>query len=86
MQECIPLVRRQFLLNGKVLPIERGRGTEQAIMRIAADLVRRGDWLHVFPEGRVNYTGRLGPCKQGIGKVICDVVRDNGMCALYSLP
>ena len=41
---------RQFFLNGKTLPINRSRGVDQPIMHIAADLVRRGDWLHVFPE------------------------------------
>ena len=43
---------RQFFLNGKTLPINRKRGTDQPIMHIAAELVRRGDWLHVFPEAR----------------------------------
>ena len=78
-EECA-CARRQFFLNGKVLPIERGRGTSQAIMGVAADLVRRGDWLHVFPEGRVEHTGRLGPVRHGVGKLICDAVKDGGRC------
>ena len=71
-------LRRQFFLNGKVLPIERGKGINQPIMSIAAGLVRRGDWLHVFPEGRVGHSGRLASCKHGIGKLICDAVKDGG--------
>ena len=43
---------RRFFLNGKTLPINRSRGTDQPIMHIAAELVRRGEWLHVFPEVR----------------------------------
>ena len=29
-------------------------------------------------QGRVNYTGQVGPCKHGIGKVVCDAVKDGG--------
>ena len=31
-------------------------------------------------QGRVNYTGQVGPCKHGIGKVVCDAVKDGGRC------
>ena len=72
---------RQFFLNGKTLPIERGEGLQQPIMATAARRVAMGDWLHIFPEGRVNYSGRLGACKWGVGKLICDTVRDGGRCA-----
>jgi len=32
----------------------------------------------LFAQGRVNYTGQVGPCKHGIGKVVCDAVKDGG--------
>ena len=32
----------------------------------------------LFVQGRVNYTGQVGPCKHGIGKVVCDAVKDGG--------
>ena len=72
---------RQFFLNGKTLPIDRGEGLHQPIMATAARRVAMGDWLHIFPEGRVNYSGKLGACKWGVGKLICDAVRDGGRCA-----
>ena len=71
-------VCRQFFLNGKVLPVRRGRGVEQPIMSLAADLLHRGDWVHVFPEGRVNFSGGVGPCRWGVGKLICDAKKLNG--------
>lgn len=45
------------------MPIERGKGVDQPAMRAATDLLARGDWLHVFPESRVVFDGRLGPLR-----------------------
>ena len=28
----------------------------------------------------MKYTGRVGPCKHGIGKVVCDALKDGGRC------
>eukprot|EP00887_Chlorella_sp_A99_P007893 scaffold20.g7893.t1 len=64
-----------FFQSGKVLPIVRGEGLGQPIMRAVAGEVAAGRWLHIFPEGKVNYTGTLGPLRWGVGKVICDVLR-----------
>ena len=34
----------------------------------------------------MNYTGRVGPCKHGIGKVVCDAVKDGGRRAVSEFP
>ena len=47
-------------------------------MRTAAQLLARGDWVHLFPEGRVGIRGRLQPCKWGVGKLVCDAVTRSG--------
>lgn len=65
----------QFFQSGKTLAIERGKGLNQPVMRVAAQRVAQGDWLHVFPEGRVGYAGSMGPFKWGIGKIVCDSIR-----------
>lgn len=65
----------QFFQSGKTLAIERGKGLNQPVMRVAAQRVARGDWLHVFPEGRVGYAGTMGAFKWGIGKIVCDSIR-----------
>lgn len=62
----------QFFQSGKTLPIQRGGGTDQPIMRTVAAEVARGCWVHIFPEGKVNYTGRVGPLRWGVGKLVCD--------------
>lgn len=69
---------RHFFRNGQVLPIDRGRGTGQPIMGTAAALLAGGAWVHVFPEGRVGYSGRLEPCRWGVGRLLCDAVKTSG--------
>ncbi|PSC70805.1 phosphate acyltransferase [Micractinium conductrix] len=68
---CNPLLGA-FFQSGKTLPIERGGGPDQPIMRTVASEVARGRWVHIFPEGRVNHTGQMGPLRWGVGKLVCD--------------
>ena len=75
------VLRSQFFLNGKTLPIERGHGLRQPAMQTAAQLLAQGDWVHFFPEGRVSFSGRLQACRWGMGKLICDAVTQSGRSA-----
>ena len=72
------VLRSQFFLSGKTLPIERGQGLQQPAMQTAAQLLAQGDWVHLFPEGRVSFSGRLQACRWGVGKLICDAVTQSG--------
>lgn len=67
-----------FFASGKTLPIERGAGPAQPVMRVAAGEVARGGWVHVFPEGRINYEGVMGPVRWGVGKMVCDARNASG--------
>lgn len=79
---------RQFFMTGKTLPVKRGGGVDQPVMIKLAQMIKRGDWVHIFPEGgvnftfglicagRVSHTGVLQGLKWGVGKVICDSVKD----------
>ena len=62
----------QYFQNGKVLPIERGQGLEQPAMKAMTQKLASGDWIHVFPEGKVSKTQTLGPMKWGTAKILCD--------------
>lgn len=79
----MPLPCRAFFRSGKVLPIKRGEGLNQVNLHvIARRLGQHGDWLHVFPEGRISYDGRLSDLRWGVGKMVCDVMKHSGgMCA-----
>jgi len=68
---------RTVFQNGKTLPIDRMAGITQPIMETAASRAARGDWVHVFPEAKVGYTGRVMPLKRGIGKLVCDCLKEN---------
>lgn len=38
--------------------------------------------LHVFPEGRISYNGKIADLRWGIGKMVCDVMlHSGGRCA-----
>ena len=63
----------KFFTAGKTVPIERGGGINQAVLKAMAERVSRGDWLHIFPEGRVSKDNELGKLKWGLGKMLCDV-------------
>lgn len=63
-----------FFLAGKTLPIVRGGGTDQPILRLMQERLRsHGDWLHVFPEGRVRQDGHMNKMKAGLAHVLCGV-------------
>ncbi len=42
-----------FFAAGKALPIQRGGSIHQKGLATLLDKLNRGDWVHVFPEGRV---------------------------------
>lgn len=71
------------LRSGKVLPVDRGRGVHQPSMRVATELLARGDWLHVFPEARVVFDGRMGPLRWGVGHLLCNAVAMQSASAPY---
>ena len=52
-----------FFLAGKTLPVERfgSKGVAQPATEAAAEVLRGGGWVHLFPEGRVELSGRLPP-------------------------
>jgi monolysocardiolipin acyltransferase len=73
---------RLFFQSGKVVPIDRGGGLEQPSLAVMAkQLGLHGDWLHVFPEGRITYDGKLADFRWGVGRMICDVMKNgDGRC------
>lgn len=34
--------------------------------------------LHVFPEGRISYNGKIADLRWGVGKMVCDVMKHSG--------
>ncbi|ORY23069.1 acyltransferase-domain-containing protein [Naematelia encephala] len=68
---------RQFFTNGQVIETFRGKGIFQPAVDHAVKLLQDGEWIHIFPEGRVNQEnvnpqGGLLRFKWGIGRIIMD--------------
>lgn len=78
---------RLFFQSGKTVAVERGGGVEQTNLLVTAKhIAETGGWLHVFPEGRISYNGRLSDLRWGIGRMVCDTMRfGDHRCAALSL-
>ena len=63
---------------GKALPIERRGGLQQRFLSAAGDKLAAGDWVHIYPEGRVRQRG-IGYFKRGVGKLIALSYERNGV-------
>lgn len=50
-----PSFLRQFFMTGKTLPVKRGGGVNQPVMIKLAQMIKKGGWVHIFPEGNVYF-------------------------------
>lgn len=64
----------RFFMSGKTLPVDRGAGAVQPATQAAGAALAGGGWVHLFPEGRIGYSGVLEPVRWGIGAVVCECV------------
>lgn len=76
-----------FFSNGKALPLRRGGGIEQPELLAAVRKLDKGDWVHIFPEGRVfqNQRGEMGPVRAGVGKMIAEAAVPPVILPIYHL-
>jgi monolysocardiolipin acyltransferase len=61
-----------FFMFGKCIPVVRGAGVYQPAIDLCIKKLKMGEWVHVFPEGKVNMEKERMRLKWGVGRILLE--------------
>lgn len=82
--QCFPnSIKGFFASAGKALLVVRKGGYTQNPLSGPVDILNRGGWVHIYPEGTITRTGKLNQIRRGISVILHAIRKPTIVLPIY---